>query len=220
LSVADAFRRVRDRVAEAALRAGRAPADVTVCAVTKTIDLPAIREAVEAGARVLGENRIQEAADKIPAASDLDAAWHLIGHLQRNKARRATELFDVIESVDSLRLAERLSELGEERAARIPVLVEVLTSAEGTKSGVELDRAGDLLARIAALPGVELRGLMTMAPFTDDEAAVRASFAALRGVREQHGRPEWDLSMGMSGDFEAAVEEGSTLVRVGRAIFG
>jgi hypothetical protein len=85
---------------------------------------------------------------------------------------------------------------------------------------VELDRAGDLLARIAALPGVELRGLMTMAPFTDDEAAVRASFAALRGVREQHGRPEWDLSMGMSGDFEAAVEEGSTLVRVGRAIFG
>jgi hypothetical protein len=132
LSVADAFRRVRDRVAEAALRAGRAPADVTVCAVTKTIDLPAIREAVEAGARVLGENRIQEAADKNPAASDLDAAWHLIGHLQRNKARRATELFDVIESVDSLRLAERLSELGEERAARIPVLVEVLTSAEGT----------------------------------------------------------------------------------------
>ncbi len=220
MRAADGFRRVRDRVSEAARRSGRDPDEVTLCAVTKTVDLPAIRDAVEAGARVLGENRVQEAANKIPEASDLDARWHLIGHLQGNKARRAVDLFDVIESLDSLRLARRLSDLGTERGRPVPVLVEVLTSDESTKVGASLNGIGDMLGEVGELPGLSLRGLMTMAPFTDDESRVRSSFTALREVRERYGRPDWDLSMGMSNDFELAVEEGSTLVRVGRAIFG
>lgn len=214
--------RIRERIEQAARRAGRRPEDVALCAVTKTAGVSEIREAVEAGARILGENRVQAAEPKIRETADLAVSWHMIGHLQRNKARRAVELFDEIESVDGAALARRLSGLGEERGEPVPVLVEVLTSGEGTKSGVPPEVAPDLVAEIRELPGLRLRGLMTMAPFTDDESRVRSSFGRLRELREGLGGavtlPE--LSMGMTADFEIAVEEGSTIVRIGTAIFG
>ena len=221
-AVADNWHRVRERIERAAHRAGRRGAEVAVCAVTKNVPMPRIREAVEAGARILGENRVQEAGSKILSEKDLPAglSWHFIGKLQRNKARRAVELFDVIESVDSALLARKLAELGRGRNRPVPVFLEVLTSDEGTKSGLPMGEVEQVLAEIDGLSGISLRGLMTMAPFTDEERPARASFAALRGLRERFGRDEWELSMGMTGDFEIAVEEGSTLVRVGTGIFG
>ncbi|MBZ0269360.1 YggS family pyridoxal phosphate-dependent enzyme, partial [bacterium] len=203
-------------------RAGRRGAEVAVCAVTKRVPMPRIREAVEAGARILGENRVQEATSKILSEKDLPEgiSWHFIGKLQRNKARKAVELFDAIESVDSLPLARKLAELGRERNRPVPVFLEVLTSEEGTKSGLPMGEVERTLEEIAPLDGISLRGLMTMAPFTGEERRVRASFATLRGLRERFGNEDWQLSMGMTGDFEIAVEEGSTLVRVGTGIFG
>jgi pyridoxal phosphate enzyme (YggS family) len=217
------IRRVRERIEVACARVGRDPGGVRICAVTKTVDLPEIRAAVEAGIEILGENRLQVAEPKIRDAGDLPEGvqWHFIGHLQRNKARRVVELFDTIQSLDSSALARRVSSLGEERGRRVPCLVEVKTSEEASKSGVSVEEAPHLLAEIRELAGIELQGLMTMAPFTSDEAAVRSSFSSLRSLRERLGGyaalPE--LSMGMTGDFELAVEEGSTLVRVGTAIF-
>lgn len=219
--IAENFRGLRERIDRAAERGGRSGSEVAICAVTKQRGLPAIREAVEAGAQILGENRVQEAAAKIPeAALPGTVSWHLIGHLQRNKARRAVGLFDVIESVDSLELARRLSTLGSERGRRLPIFLEVLTSDEGTKSGVSQEELPELIAALVDMEGVEMRGLMTMAPFTADESRVRASFRTLRELRERHGTESWELSMGMTSDFEIAVEEGSTLVRVGTGIFG
>ena len=216
------YLRVRERIEAAARRAGRNADEVALCWVTKTVGVPEIRDAVACGAAILGESRVQAAEPKIRETEDLAVSWHMIGHLQRNKARRAVELFDEIESVDGVALARRLSDLGEERGAPVPVLVEVLTSDEGTKSGVSPDAAPDVVAEVGELPGLELRGLMTMAPFTDDEARVRSSFRRLRELREKLGGaarlPE--LSMGMTGDFEVAVEEGSTLVRIGTGLFG
>lgn len=221
-AVADNWRRVRERIERAAERGGRRGGEVAVCAVTKKVPMPRIREALDAGARILGENRVQEAGPKILSEKDLptDVSWHFIGKLQRNKARKAVELFDVIESVDSAPLARKLAELGRERERPVPVFLEVLTSGEGSKSGLPMGEVERFLAEIDGLSGISLRGLMTMAPFTDEERPVRASFAALRGLRERFGREDWELSMGMTGDFELAVEEGSTLVRVGTGIFG
>lgn len=219
--IADNWRRVNDRVAQAAARAGREPGSVAVCAVTKRCELAVIREAVAAGARILGENRVQEASEKIPGAADLGPVqWHLIGHLQRNKARRAVELFDCVQAVDSLTLARRLSDLGRERGEPVRGLAEILTSDEGSKSGLALPEAAEALAEMAELDGLELQGLMTMAPNTMDEARVRRSFIALRELRDAVGPETWELSMGMTSDFEWAVEEGSTIVRVGTGIFG
>jgi len=215
--------RVRERIDAAARRAGRHGEEVRLCAVTKTVGVREIREVVEAGAVVLGENRVQPASPKILATEDLRprVSWHMIGHLQRNKARRAVELFDEIESVDGVALAKRLSELGRERGASVPILVEVLTSGEGTKTGVSEEAAADVVEEIRELPGVELRGLMTMAPFTEDEQPVRSSFRRLRELRERLGGAAAlpVLSMGMTADFVIAVEEGSTLVRIGTALF-
>jgi pyridoxal phosphate enzyme (YggS family) len=216
-------RRVREQIAAACARVGRDPAEVRICAVTKTVEVPEIRAVVEAGIRILGENRLQVAEPKIHGATGLGAevAWHFIGHLQRNKARRVVELFDTIQSLDGLPLARRVSSLGEERGRAIPCLVEVKTSAEASKGGVEPPELPGLLDAIRELAGIDLRGLMTMAPFTDDERAVRSSFSSLRALRDRFGKdaelPE--LSMGMTADFEIAVEEGSTMVRVGTAIF-
>jgi pyridoxal phosphate enzyme (YggS family) len=216
--------RIVERVAEAARRTGRDPERIAVCAVTKSVGVPEIREAVAAGARVLGENRVQEAQPKIREASDLRGrvSWHMIGHLQRNKARRAVELFDEIESVDGLPLARRLSDLAVERGRPLPIMIEVHVSPEAGKGGVPVEETADAVAEIRELPGVRLRGLMTMAPFTPEEAPIRASFATLRELRDRLGgeRVLPELSMGMTGDFEIAVEEGSTLVRVGTGIFG
>jgi hypothetical protein len=218
------FLRIRERIDSAARRAGRSGDDVALCAVTKLVGVPEIREVVDAGAVILGENRVQEAESKIREAGDLAGrvAWHMIGHLQRNKARRAVELFDEIESVDGLALAERLSDLGEERGAPVPILVEVRVSDEPAKTGVPEDAAADVVGEIRRLPGVELEGLMAMAPFTDDEGRVRSAFARLRELRDRLGGATElpALSMGMTADFEIAVEEGSTLVRIGAGLFG
>jgi pyridoxal phosphate enzyme (YggS family) len=214
--------RVRDRIEAAAARAGRDPASVGICAVTKLVDLPEIREAVSVGCRILGESRVQDAEPKIEEAKDLagKVSWHMIGHLQKNKARKAVGLFETIQSVDGLPLARRLSTLGEERGRPVPVFVEVLTSDEGTKSGISLAEVDDAVAEIRELAGIALGGLMTMAPFTSDEEKIRASFTSLREVRDRLGPETLELSMGMTGDYEIAVEEGSTLVRVGTGIFG
>lgn len=215
--------RVRERIAEAAARAGRDSAGVELCAVTKAADLPAVREAVDAGVRILGENRIQTAEPKIREAEDLAGrvAWHMIGHLQRNKARRAVELFETIGAVDGLPLARRLSDLGAERGSPVTALVEVNTSGESAKGGFAAGEAPAALEEMRALPGLRVRGLMTMAPFTDDERPVRSCFAALRELRDAlpFAAELPVLSMGMTNDFEIAVEEGATLVRVGTAIF-
>jgi pyridoxal phosphate enzyme (YggS family) len=220
--IADNLRAVRERIAGAARRAGRDPAGVRLCLVTKGRDLAAIREAVAAGAAILGENRVQEAGPKIEAAADLEGAisWHLIGHLQRNKARRAVGLFAVIQSVDSVELARKLADLGRERGRPVRVLAEVRAEGEVTKTGLPAADAEAAIARMQELEGLVLAGLMTMAPMTGDQARVRASFAALRALRDRCAAPSLDLSMGMSADFEIAVEEGATIVRVGSAIFG
>src|SRR5262249_45821582 len=147
-------------------------------------------------------------------------SWHLIGHLQRNKARRAAQLFDVIQSVDSVELARRLSELGRERGQAVEGFAEVRTSPEPTKEGIAPGSAEEEIARMRELPGIVVTGLMTMAPLTDDERAIRASFVTLRKLRETLGGNVRELSMGMSSDFELAVEEGATLLRIGSAIFG
>jgi pyridoxal phosphate enzyme (YggS family) len=222
--VGENLARVRERIGQAAARAGRDPAAVELCAVTKSAGLDAVREAVSEGVRILGENRVQAAEPRIREAADLAGrvAWHLIGHLQRNKARRAVELFEVIGAVDGLPLARRLSDLGEERGEPVTALVEVNTSGEAAKGGFPAEEAPAALAAVRALPGLRLRGLMTMAPLTGEERPVRRCFAALRELRD--GLPFAGelpvLSMGMTNDFEIAVEEGATLVRVGTAIFG
>ncbi|NNE44858.1 MAG: YggS family pyridoxal phosphate-dependent enzyme [Gemmatimonadetes bacterium] len=224
MSVRENLLRVRERMEDAARRAGRPEGSVTLNAVSKAATLDAIREAVDAGARILGENRIQVAGPKIVEASDLvgRVAWHMIGHLQRNKARRAVELFERIEGVDRLSLARRLSDLGEERGAPVRILAEINVSGEESKGGFPRAEATERVAELRELPGVRLEGLMTMAPYTEDDAAIRDCFRGLREIRDAIPAAEGftELSMGMTNDFEIAVEEGATMVRVGSAIFG
>ncbi len=242
-TIASRLDQVLERIARAAARANRDPAAITLVAVTKTHPPEVIAEAIAAGIRDLGENRVQEAALKIPPfkAAYPEVRWHLIGHLQRNKARPAIELFDVIHSVDSLRLAETLNRHLQERAAgqaqarRMPILLQVNVSGESSKEGFDLpgglaNRAGleallPDIERIVALPCLEVRGLMTIAPIVADPDQARPVFRALREVRDELSRrfprAAWaELSMGMTDDFEAAIAEGATIVRVGRAIFG
>lgn len=216
--------RVRERIARAAARSGRRPEDVILVAVTKGVEPGRILEAAACGITDVGENRVQEAAAKIEALGAAASAlrWHLVGHLQRNKAGRAAQLFSVIHSVDRLAVAVELS-----RRAREPleVLVQVNVSGEPQKFGVAPDDAEALVRSLADLPGLRVVGLMTIAPVTDTPEAVRPVFARLRELRDHLVRrgaaPELPhLSMGMSQDFDVAVEEGATMVRIGRAIFG
>lgn len=222
--IADNLARIRESVETAARRAGRDPESVRICTVTKSAGAVQVREAVNAGARLLGENRIQKVEGKIEALADLEALveWRMIGHLQGNKARRAVELFAAIESVHSIGLARRLDALGQERGTPVRVLLEVKTSDEETKGGLSLDEAPEAIAEALGLPGLRVEGLMTMAPFTDDEKRVRGSFASLREVREKAGGASRlpELSMGMTADYPIAIEEGATIVRLGTAIFG
>lgn len=208
---------VRGRIAAAAERGGRDPRDITLIAVTKTHSASVIRAAWAAGQRDFGENRVQEAAPKIAELRDagIDARWHLVGHLQRNKVRAAIDLFDILHSVDSERLAEAIDGRS---SRRIEVLLEVNVAEEPQKHGAAPAAVGRLAERIGRLPHLELAGLMTVAPQVDDPEDVRPVFRRLREMRDALGLRE--LSMGMTDDFEVAVEEGSTLVRVGRAIFG
>lgn len=229
---------IRERIAAAASRAGRSPNEITLIAVTKTYNPRTIALALAAGITDCGENRVQEGEDKIPLLPD-QVRWHLIGHLQRNKVRRAVALFDMIHSIDSVRLAETVNRQVEEQSLvgqrRMPVLLQVNVSGEATKEGFAVvggveNRAAvaELVAaveQIVALPHIEVQGLMTIAPYADDPEAARPTFRAVRGLRDELARrvPQaaWShLSMGMSGDFEVAIEEGATLVRIGRAIFG
>jgi PLP dependent protein len=224
---------VHARIAAACRRAGRSPDEVQLVAVSKTVPLARLRPAVAAGLRVLGENRVQEAAEKAPALPEVE--WHLVGHLQRNKAARALELFDVVESLDSLPLAQRLDRLVAERldaadgpmgpvAARLPVYLQVNVDADPAKEGFLPDGLHADLPAILGLPRLEVRGLMTVGRLVEDPEAARPTFVRLRelsaALRAGHEGLGSGLSMGMSDDLEIAVEEGSTLVRVGRALFG
>lgn len=222
---------VRRRIREAALRADRSEGDVTLIAVSKTHPVELLQLAIEAGARDLGENRVQEADAKITELGrEQGVRWHLIGHLQANKARRAVALFDLIHSVDSVALSRRLDRLcAEQGRAELPVLIQVDLAGEATKSGASAEELPELINALRASKHLRLRGLMALPPFFEDAERVRPFFRRLRELRDLYGeRGEFDadggsigeLSMGMSHDFEVAIEEGATLVRVGTAIFG
>jgi len=217
MPIAEGLEQVRERMAAACDRAGRAPNEVTLVGVSKGLPAEAVAEAHAAGLRDLGENRVQEAAGKIGelAARGVRPRWHLIGHLQTNKAKTAVELFGIIHSVDSVRLAQALSRRAHEV---MPILLEVNVAQEAGKFGFAPEEVTSALSTIEALPNLNVRGLMTVAPLTDDPERVRPVFRRLRELRDAHGLQE--LSMGMTGDFEVAIEEGATLIRVGRAIFG
>ena len=215
--------RVRARIAEAALRGGRRPESVQLVAVTKTVGPERIREAVACGLRVFGENRVQEARAKVSEVPGV--SWHLIGSLQRNKVKEALRLFEVIHSVDSVGLAEELSRRSMERGTRrAEVLLQVNISQEPQKHGVAPEDAERVVGAVLELQGLRLRGLMGMAPLVETPEAARPSFRRLRELRDRLGEafPEagvCELSMGMTDDFEVAIEEGATIVRVGRALF-
>ena len=250
-AIAENLGRIRERVARAAGRAGRRVDDVTIVAVSKTFPFEAIRAAYDAGLRHFGENRVQEWESKQGRVADLEATWHLIGHLQSNKARRAAGLFDRVDSVDSLGLAQRLdaavaegvgteaarlisseksqrdagaTKSGGANGKRLRVLIEVRLGDESTKSGVAEADLAMLAEGVGGLANLELLGLMTIPPFLDDPESVRPYFRKLRELRDglvrRVGRPLPVLSMGMSRDFEIAVEEGATEIRVGAGIFG
>jgi PLP dependent protein len=224
-TIATRYRGLMDRIGAAAARAGRDPAGITLVAVSKTVAPDRLREAHAAGVRCFGENRAQELLPKHAALADLPIEWHFIGHLQANKARAVMQVARRIHSVDGLELAEKMSRLAAPDAPQ-RILVQVNTSGEGTKSGITPDRLAGLLDAIAVLPGLLVEGLMTIGPLTDDPARVRAAFRLLRAARDREraadrpGMALADLSMGMSGDFELAIEEGATLLRVGSALFG
>jgi PLP dependent protein len=219
---------VRERIAGAASRAGRRADEITLIAVSKTFPAALIREAHAAGARHFGESRIQEWEGKLPQVGDLDAVWHLVGHLQSNKAARAAALFHAVDSLDSLELARRLERAraaGEaERPARLRILIEVRLDSAPAKSGVLAEEIDALADAVLALPHLELRGVMGVPPPMGDAARARPAFRRLREIRDalsrRTGAPLPVLSMGMSHDFELAIEEGSTEVRLGTAIFG
>jgi PLP dependent protein len=221
--IAANLKEVRAAIIAAAQRAGRDPGAVRLVAVSKTVDLERLRAAVAAGQDLFGENYLQEARDKI-ATVGRQVSWHLVGHLQSNKARGAVELFDLIHAVDRLKLARALSAAAALLGKVQDVLIQVNQGGETTKSGVRPEEAPALLQEVARLPHLRVVGLMTMPPWFPDPEAARPYFRALRELRNDlrglTGLPLTELSMGMSGDFAVAVEEGATLVRVGTAIFG
>ncbi len=217
MTIAENLEHVRQRVAAACHRVGRDPSDVMLIGVTKTVGPGAVADAYGAGLRDFGENRVREAVAKIDAVEQLGLSprWHLIGHLQTNKVKAAAGRFVILHSVDSLRLAEALSRRYE---TDVSVLLEVNVAQDAAKYGFAPEEVAATLSEIAVLPHIDVRGLMTIAPITDDPAETRPTFRRLRELRDELALDE--LSMGMSGDFEVAIEEGATMVRVGTAIFG
>jgi len=218
---------VRERIAAAANASGREPEEVKLIAISKTHPASVIRTLIELGAGDLGENRVQEAEEKIAEIGRDRARWHLVGHLQANKARRAVNLFEVIHSLDSLDLAQRLDRLcAEEGREKLPVLIQVDLGHEETKSGVDESELTDLVEGLKSLTHLELVGLMTLPPFFDDTEQSRPFFRRLRELRDElgsrgaFGNRKGELSMGMTHDFEIAIQEGATMVRIGTAIFG
>jgi pyridoxal phosphate enzyme (YggS family) len=218
--LADNLARVRERLGQAALRSGRAPEAIALVAVTKGQGAETVRGLWELGLRDFGENRVQEAVPKMQLELP-QARWHLIGHLQENKINKILPHVHLIQGIDSLAIARAVDVRAQRQARRIPVLLEVKTSPEPSKLGVPVDAAPDVYAALQACSGLEPRGLMTLAPYGVPERDVRTCFAALRTLRERlqaAGCAAGVLSMGMSDDFEAAIEEGSTMVRIGRAL--
>lgn len=216
--------RVREAMAEAATRAGRSPDGVRLVAVTKAHPLEAVRAALGAGLIDLGENRVEELEWKRAEVDDPRARWHMVGHVQSRKAPRAAQLADLIHSVDTVKLARRLDAAAEALGRDLAVLVQVNTSGEEAKSGLSAEEAVEAVHEVLALPRLEVRGLMTMAPLGAGEAVLRSTFGGLRETLERlralDGRVGHELSMGMTEDFGIAIEEGSTMVRVGTALFG
>jgi len=228
MQIKERFAEVMDRVENAAQKSGRSMQEVTVIAVSKTHPIETVQEAIECGICHFAENRIQEAEEKIPQQKIPGVTWHLVGHLQRNKARNAIQLFDRFHALDSKRLARRLQkQLAKENVEKFPAYVQVNTSGEESKYGIEPEELESLLGVVSdECPLLKVEGLMTVAPFTDDETVLRKTFAALRNLMEKtddtgyHNVELRDLSMGMTNDYEIAIEEGATHLRIGRAIFG
>ncbi len=221
--MADAIDSIETRISAAAQRAGRERSSIELIAVSKTHPLEAIREARDCGLRLFGENKVQEARAKIPDAPS-DLRWHLIGHLQSNKIRHALPLFEMIHSVDSLELATQIDRIAMELGLFPKVLLEVNVAGESSKFGFQSDKLLTQMEALIALPRLQIDGLMTIAPYAEDAEASRPFFQQLRQLRDrlasEQSIPLAHLSMGMSGDFEVAIEEGATLIRVGNAIFG
>jgi len=223
MSIAENIALVKSRIAEAAKRVGRNPSDIKLVAATKDVPVELIREAIKEGITDIGENRIQEARQKFDQLKGLPITWHMIGHLQTNKVKHALEMFSVIQSVDSEKLAQDISD---KARGNVEIFIEVNTSGEESKFGAAPAEAVELAQLISKLPNMRLTGLMTVGPLTSDEKAVRKSFQLLKSLSDQIkglNLPQVELkylSMGMSDDYEIAIEEGSNLVRIGRAIFG
>lgn len=225
-SIADNLAAIRAQMAAACERVGRDPAGVQLIGVTKTVSLERMREGVESGITVLGENYIQEAREKIESLADLKVSWHFIGHLQSNKAKLAAQWFDCIHTLDRERLARELDRQAHKQGRRIEVLIEVNVGHEESKSGVSPDSLIPLFQAVAPYEGLVVRGLMALPPYLADPEQVRPYLRRLRQLldrlRESSAAPErlTELSMGMSHDFQVAIEEGATMIRIGTALFG
>ncbi len=225
MTIRDRLETIRERISAAALRAGRDPSEVDLVAAVKRVPADRVLEAVEAGVKMLGENYVQEARSlKEKVVSPV--RWHMIGHLQSNKARQAVRLFDVIETVDREKLVNELERCAREEGRNLDVMIQVNLAGEATKSGADPDQARPLIEAVAACRNLRCVGLMTLPPLFDDPEGARPYFAELRRLRDRlrplvpQGGELAELSMGMSGDFEVAVEEGASLVRIGTALFG
>jgi pyridoxal phosphate enzyme (YggS family) len=222
----DQLRQVKNRIDAAASACGRDPETIRLVAVSKTVAAEQVKKAIEAGVTILGENYVQEAREKIQRLSSYPVSWHYIGHLQTNKAKYAVRLFDLIHSVDSLKLAQELDKQAKKNDKIQPILIQVNVAEEISKSGVSVEHATKLIKDIGQLPNLAIKGLMTMPPYFNAPEKVQPYFNTLRQLRDQIRNESIphvimdELSMGMTGDFEVAIQEGATLVRIGTAIFG
>jgi pyridoxal phosphate enzyme (YggS family) len=225
-SVAENLSVIRSRIEAACLRAGREPSEVKLVGVTKTVPVDRIREGVKAGIHILGENYVQEARTKVEALADLDVSWHFIGHLQSNKVKMTLDWCHCIHTLDRESLGKELDRQAQKLGKRIPVLIQVNIGDEETKSGVSSENLSSLFEKTSSLDGLDIRGLMILPPYYDDPERVRPHFRKLRrllsDLKQKAPSPETltELSMGMSNDFEVAIEEGATLIRIGTALFG
>jgi pyridoxal phosphate enzyme (YggS family) len=225
-SVKKKLARVMDRINQAAISSGRDPESVRLVAVSKTISAQTVQQAIEAGVNILGENYIQETRTKFNVLASYPVSWHFIGHLQTNKAKYAVRMFDLIHSVDSFKLAVEINKQAAKSGKIQHILIQVNVAGESSKSGISLQNTLSLIKEISALNNLTIKGLMTMPPFFNEPEKVRPFFKDLRNLQDTIKREKIDhvdmeeLSMGMTGDFETAIEEGATLVRIGTAIFG
>lgn len=225
MNVKQRLEKVKDRIDKAALKCSRDPDNIHLVAVSKTVPANRVREAIEAGVTILGENYVQEARNKFNVLGTFPVSWHFIGHLQSNKAKYAVRLFDLIHSVDTLKLARELNKQANKVNKIQAVLIQINISKEPSKSGSDIENAANLLKDIVLLENLSVKGLMAMPPFFNNPEKARPYFSALRNLRDQilkasPGVVLNELSMGMTGDFEVAIEEGATFVRIGTAIFG